>query len=138
MRLCPTWRLADRARAAVNKVDRTKAMVVFYLMSRELKKIQGQEFTLRMQKKLMCGADRIYVSHMRVSKKRAKAFEGDPIGRRSPQPVRQQTRVDQLQFGEANTMSWLSSVSPSASSELPPSAGDPPQTPCVASSSAQI
>jgi len=38
MRLCPTWRLADRARAAVNKVDRTKAMVVFYLMSRELKK----------------------------------------------------------------------------------------------------
>ena len=43
-------RLADRARAAVNKVDRTKSMVMFYLMSRELKKIEGQEFTLRLQK----------------------------------------------------------------------------------------
>jgi Siphovirus Gp157 len=43
-------RLSDRARAAVNKVDRTKAMVMFYLMSRELKKIEGQEFTLRVQK----------------------------------------------------------------------------------------
>jgi len=43
-------RLSDRARAAVNKVDRTKAMVMCYLMSRELKKIEGQEFTLRVQK----------------------------------------------------------------------------------------
>lgn len=43
-------RLSDRARAAANKVDRTKSMVLFYLMSRELRKIEGQEFTLRIQK----------------------------------------------------------------------------------------
>jgi hypothetical protein len=43
-------RLSDRARAAANKVDRTKSMVLFYLMSRELRKIEGQEYTLRIQK----------------------------------------------------------------------------------------
>jgi hypothetical protein len=43
-------RLADRARAAANKVDRTKSMVLFYLMSREMRKIEGREFTLRIQK----------------------------------------------------------------------------------------
>jgi hypothetical protein len=43
-------RLSDRARDAANKVDRTKSMVLFYLMSRELRKIEGQEFTLRIQK----------------------------------------------------------------------------------------
>ena len=43
-------RLGERARATANKVDRTKAMVLFYLMSRDLKKIEGREFTLRIQK----------------------------------------------------------------------------------------
>ena len=43
-------RLADRARAAAGKVDRTKSMVLFYLLSRDLKKIEGLEFTLRAQK----------------------------------------------------------------------------------------
>ena len=43
-------RLADRARAAAGKVDRTKSMVLFYLISRDLKKIEGLEFTLRAQK----------------------------------------------------------------------------------------
>ena len=43
-------RLADRARAAAGKVDRTKSMVLFYLVSRDLKKIEGIEFTLRAQK----------------------------------------------------------------------------------------
>jgi hypothetical protein len=43
-------RLADRARAAAGKVDRTKSMVLFYLVSRDLKKIEGLEFTLRAQK----------------------------------------------------------------------------------------
>lgn len=43
-------RLGDRARAAANKVDRTKSMVLFYMMSRELRKIEGREFTLRIQK----------------------------------------------------------------------------------------
>jgi hypothetical protein len=43
-------RLSDRARAAANKVDRTKTMVLYYLKSRELRKVEGQKFTLRIQK----------------------------------------------------------------------------------------
>jgi hypothetical protein len=43
-------RLGERARSTAAKVDRTKTMVLFYLMSRELKKIEGHEFTLRIQK----------------------------------------------------------------------------------------
>ena len=43
-------RLSDRARAAAGKVDRTKNMILYYLMSRDLKVIEGREFTLRAQK----------------------------------------------------------------------------------------
>jgi hypothetical protein len=43
-------RLSDRARIAAGKVVRTKNMVLFYLMSRDLKAIEGCEFTLRAQK----------------------------------------------------------------------------------------
>jgi hypothetical protein len=43
-------RLGERARSTAAKVDRTKSMVLFYLVSRELRKIEGQEFTLRIQK----------------------------------------------------------------------------------------
>jgi len=43
-------RLSDRARAAAGKVERTKNMVLYYLMSHELKVIEGREFTLRVQK----------------------------------------------------------------------------------------
>jgi hypothetical protein len=43
-------RLGDRARAAAGKVERTKNMVLYYLMSRDLKAIEGREFTLRAQK----------------------------------------------------------------------------------------
>ena len=43
-------RLSDRARAATGKVERTKNMVLYYLMSRDLKAIEGREFTLRAQK----------------------------------------------------------------------------------------
>ena len=43
-------RLQDRARCCDRKVTRTKNMVLYYLMSRELKKIEGREFTLRIQK----------------------------------------------------------------------------------------
>jgi Siphovirus Gp157 len=43
-------RLADRARAAAGKVERTKNMVLYYLLSRDLKKIEGHQFTLRAQK----------------------------------------------------------------------------------------
>jgi len=43
-------RLSDRARAAAGKVEQTKNMVLYYLMSRDLKKIEGHQFTLRAQK----------------------------------------------------------------------------------------
>ncbi len=43
-------RLTDRARAAGGKVERTKNMVLYYLLSRDLKKIEGYQFTLRAQK----------------------------------------------------------------------------------------
>ena len=43
-------RLSDRARAAAGKVERTRNMVLYYLMSRDLKVIEGREFTLRAQK----------------------------------------------------------------------------------------
>jgi hypothetical protein len=43
-------RLADRARAAAGKVERTKNMVLYYLLSRDLKKIEGTQCTLRVQK----------------------------------------------------------------------------------------
>ena len=43
-------RLSDRARAAANKIERTKNMALYYLLSRDLKKIEGQQFTLRAQK----------------------------------------------------------------------------------------
>jgi hypothetical protein len=43
-------RLNDRARIAAGKVERTKNMVLYYLLSRDLKKIEGREFTLRAQK----------------------------------------------------------------------------------------
>jgi hypothetical protein len=43
-------RLSDRARAAAGKVERIKNMVLYYLMSRDLRAIEGREFTLRAQK----------------------------------------------------------------------------------------
>jgi hypothetical protein len=43
-------RLGERARAAAGKVERTKSMVLYYLLSRSLQKIEGQQFTLRAQK----------------------------------------------------------------------------------------
>jgi hypothetical protein len=43
-------RLADRGWATAGKVERTKNMVLYYLLSRDLKKIEGYQFTLRAQK----------------------------------------------------------------------------------------
>jgi len=43
-------RLSDRARSAANRIERTKNMVLYYPLSRDLKKIEGQQFTLRAQK----------------------------------------------------------------------------------------
>jgi hypothetical protein len=43
-------RLGERARSAAGKVERTKNMVLYYLLSRNLQKVEGQQFTLRAQK----------------------------------------------------------------------------------------
>ena len=43
-------RLGDRARAAANKVERARSMALYYMLSRDLKKVEGREFTLRVQK----------------------------------------------------------------------------------------
>lgn len=43
-------RLQERSRSADNKILRTKGMVLYYLKSRDLRKIEGKEFTLRLQK----------------------------------------------------------------------------------------
>jgi hypothetical protein len=53
-------RLADRARAAAGKVERTKNMVLYYLLSRDLKKIEGCQFTLRAQKN---SQDSVRITH---------------------------------------------------------------------------
>jgi hypothetical protein len=53
-------RLNDRARAAAGKVDRTKNMVLYYLLSRDLKKIEGYQFTLRAQKN---SQDSVRITH---------------------------------------------------------------------------
>jgi Siphovirus Gp157 len=43
-------RLEERARSSEHKAAQTKYMVMYYLKSRDLKKIEGREFTLRIQK----------------------------------------------------------------------------------------
>ena len=43
-------RLQERARSCERKTTQTKYMVMYYLKSRDLKKIEGREFTLRIQK----------------------------------------------------------------------------------------
>jgi hypothetical protein len=43
-------RLTDRARIAAGKVERTKNMALYYLLSRDINKIEGFQFTLRTQK----------------------------------------------------------------------------------------
>jgi hypothetical protein len=43
-------RLQERARNADKKLEQTKAMVLYYLKTRDLGKIEGMEFTLRRQR----------------------------------------------------------------------------------------
>ena len=43
-------RLQERARSSERKATQTKYMVMYYLKSREIRKIEGKEFTLRIQK----------------------------------------------------------------------------------------
>ena len=43
-------RLATRGRVAENKVDQTKALILYFLQSRDATKMEGKQFTLRRQK----------------------------------------------------------------------------------------
>ena len=43
-------RLVARGKSAANKVEQTKALVLYYLQSREMTKMEGKQFTLRCQK----------------------------------------------------------------------------------------
>ena len=43
-------RLATRGRVAENKVDQTKALILYFLQSRDVAKMEGKQFTLRRQK----------------------------------------------------------------------------------------
>ena len=43
-------RLTARGKSAENKVDQTKALVMYYLQSRALTKMEGKQFTIRCQK----------------------------------------------------------------------------------------
>ena len=43
-------RLQERARSSERKATQTKYMVMYFLKSRDLRKIEGREFTLRIQK----------------------------------------------------------------------------------------
>ena len=43
-------RLAIRGRVAENKVDQTKALILYFLQSRDVTKMEGKQFTLRRQK----------------------------------------------------------------------------------------
>ena len=43
-------RLATRGRVAENKVDQTKALILYFLQSRHVTKMEGKQFTLRRQK----------------------------------------------------------------------------------------
>ena len=43
-------RLVARGKSAENKVEQTKALVLYYLQSREMTKMEGKQFTLRCQK----------------------------------------------------------------------------------------
>lgn len=43
-------RLATRAKVAENKVEQTKALILYYLQSRAITKMEGKQFTLRCQK----------------------------------------------------------------------------------------
>jgi hypothetical protein len=52
-------RLTERARLTENKVERTKSMVLYYLRSRDLRKIEGREFTLCARKN---SQDSVFIS----------------------------------------------------------------------------
>jgi Siphovirus Gp157 len=75
-------RLGERARSTAAKVDRTRSMVLFYLMSRELRKIEGREFTLRIQKNSQDSVRIVDEPALPMAYRRVEARIGECSGRR--------------------------------------------------------
>jgi hypothetical protein len=75
-------RLVARGKSAENKVEQTKLLVLYYLQSREITKMEGKQFTLRCQKN---SQDTVRISDSELiplQLKRIEArFEGTTWGR---------------------------------------------------------
>jgi len=65
-------RYAARARRAQNKIERTESMVLYYLASHDLKKIESHEFTLRRNKN---SQDSVEITHPENIPDRLRRFE---------------------------------------------------------------
>ena len=78
-------RLQERARCCDRKVTQTKNMVMFYIQSRDLKKIEGREFTLRIQKNSQDSVRLTDESQVPIYLKKVEAsFDGQIWKRSSP------------------------------------------------------
>ena len=70
-------RLTARGKSAENKADQTKALVLYYLQSREMSKMEGKQFTLRCQKNSQDSVRVSDLSLLPLSLKRVEArFDG--------------------------------------------------------------
>ncbi len=75
-------RLAVCGRVAENKVEQTKALILYFLQSREITKMEGKQFTLRSQKNSQDSVRISDPSLIPLRLKRVEArFDGDLWGR---------------------------------------------------------
>ncbi len=65
-------RLSARGKSAENKVEKTKSLVLYYLQSREITKMEGKQFTLRCQKN---SQDSVRISDLELIPLRLKRIE---------------------------------------------------------------
>jgi hypothetical protein len=97
-------RLGDRARAAAGKVERTKKIVLYYLMSRDLRSTDGKEFTLRAQKN---GQDSVRITDeaalLTAFRKIDARIGGRSLGNRSSKPPRRVRQNDREHSGRIKT-----------------------------------
>src|SRR5580698_2935619 len=71
-------RLVARGKSAENKVEQTKLLVLYYLQSREMTKMEGKQFTLRCQKNSQDSVRIIDPTLIPLRLKRIEAnFDGD-------------------------------------------------------------
>ena len=71
-------RLTVRGKVAENKIDQSKALILYFLQSRELAKMEGKQFTLRRQKNSQDSVRIIDAAVIPFRLKRVEArFDGD-------------------------------------------------------------